>query len=108
MLYCASLFSDRVEHITFLCKDIVSEGDGFESFLRYYRTNFGHVTPLFSYNVFLKSARSPINQAIHYFDCFQIGSNRPVTIANSFQNVYPDVITEQYYDQLCTDIYGAR
>lgn len=47
-------------------------------------------------------------EASEFFYCNQVASNRLVTSKNSFQNVFPNIVTESYYDRRCTDLFGTR
>ena len=42
---------------------------------------------------------------VTYFQCTQYGFHR-TTPENTFANVYPDVIDEEYFDKFCTDAFG--
>lgn len=53
-----------------------------------------------------ETATSPA-RAHQYLFCTQFGLNFRVTPENGFGNVFPAVVTQEYHDNWCRDIFGA-
>lgn len=83
--------------------------DALESYINWHNDQWGVAGPNFSYKKNVQVIQSnPQWRAYKYFYCTQFGSKRLVTTADNFENVYPHVITEQYHDQFCSDLFGAK
>lgn len=80
------------------------------SFSRWFKSIYGGSDrPFFNYRSWVNETIQQLRwQTTQYFYCTQFGSGRLVTSENGFKNVFPNVVTEQYYDQWCTDIFGVR
>lgn len=48
---------------------------------------------------------SPLRPGL-YFHCTQFGLTLRVTPEDGFQGIFPPVITEEYQDTFCRDVYG--
>lgn len=81
-----------------------------ESFALWYNNLYGdNLRPNFSYDKRLQTIQTTFQlQVSEFFYCTQFGSTRHVTLPNATENVFPNVIAEQYYDQWCTDLFGGR
>lgn len=91
-----------------LCSDMNHTADALESFVRWYNSQFtGERKPLLIYQRKLATFRNtPELFAVEYFFCTQLGTEMRQTNANDSGNLFPNVITQEYYDQWCTDLYG--
>lgn len=109
--FCNS-FSKKnsVGAISEFCASMNYSEDALESFSHWYLNLYGGtLRPNFSYQKHLKAVRLVLPwQSSEIFYCTQFGSNRHVTSPDGFEHVFPHVITEQYYDEWCTDVFGDR
>lgn len=92
-----------------LCSNLTSGEDAFDSFVRWYRIKYAKYSLGYSYEITLKTNRKALqlHPTLFYY-CTQFGSTRVTTSANGFENCFPHVITEQFHDQMCSDIFGTR
>lgn len=85
-----------------------STDDALQAYMNWHNNLFGDLKPNFSYKTKFQIFQSNLAwRAYEYFYCTQYGSRRRITTANNFENIYPNVITEQFYDEWCADLFGA-
>lgn len=111
-LYFYNLISadNSVGAIKDFCASLNQSVDALESFSNWYQGIFGDfLKPNYSYQNNLKTFRITTHwHPSAYFFCTQFGTNRHITSPVGFEYVFPNVITEQYHDQWCTDRFGAK
>lgn len=95
------------------CTDLTFKNDSLRAFGRWVRHVFGsdddECADVNYDNVV--SSLSDVNsnsqaRAGNYLYCTQFGLNFRITPENGFGGVFPAVITQEYHDQWCQDIFG--
>lgn len=92
------------------CADMSRTENALESFMTWYLNQFGDeedISPTLSYKKTKEIYFNiPIFRVIEYLHCTQFGSKRYVTTADTYHGkVFPNVITERFYDRWCTDLF---
>jgi len=96
-----------------LCQDLARKNDSLVAFARWVRYVYGD-DECFNLNyentiTNLQNVASPRHDArrvLEYFYCTQFGLNFRVTSENGFGDVFPDVISQEYHEQWCQDLFG--
>lgn len=98
---------ETISHIKQLCKSMTADGNALESYLQWHHRRYNDelTRPNYSYEL-ERHNMSQTRRAVEYIYCTQIASMRLVT--NPITTCYPDVISEEYYDQWCSDLFGSR
>jgi len=96
-----------------LCSDLGRKNDTLRAFARWVQYVFGDDTCTnLNYAATINNLRNTTSvehnsrRVLEYFYCTQFGLNFRVTTEDGFGGVFPNVISRQYHDQWCSDIFG--